>query len=223
VVVLLVGLSVASAVRLDMWGKPAVEFAQASIAMDANSARAWAMLCEGYHERSGGDTAHPDFARAVDACEQGSQPAHGITNLANTVVLKSELGTVTDEDWNRLLQRAPNVAMNPDNVGAVWYLVKHTHQDPRINERNTVHLVDAVAERASFDPMQLLSLAYFMSGKPSLQDDAYRYYAMAIAALPANSPLTVQVMADIEAQGKSEWVESLKSDASGGILPAARD
>jgi hypothetical protein len=207
---LLSGLSAATTLRLDTWSKDAIGFAQDSVLIAGNSERAWAMLCEGYHARSGGDTTHPDFVRAISACEQGTRPPHGITNLANLVVLKSEVGTVTPADWARLLGRVPDVAMTPDNIGALWYVVKHAYRNPRIDPRNTLKLIDAISDRVSLEAVELASLGYFIASKPALQEHAYHYYAGAVAKSPAGSPLASQLIAELEAQGRQDWAESLR-------------
>lgn len=224
-VVLLGLLATATTFRLDTWNNDPLEFAYESTRIAPGSERAWSMLCQGYHDRSGGDIRHPDFAKAVDACQQGTLPPHGISALASVVVLKSDLGTVTPDDWNRLLQRAQTVAMTPDNIGAAWYLVKHSHRNDRIDQRNTLRLIDTVAARTRFDAMELASLGYYMAGKPSLQEDALRYYSMAVAKSPPGSMLVPQLLADLESQGKHDWVEYLKKTAAdnSGVAPGMPD
>lgn len=216
VAVLLLTLAGLSTLRLRTWGGDPVAFAQASVRIAPQSERAWALLCQQYHERSAGEPTHPDFARAVDTCVRGSEPEHGITNPANVVVLKSKQGTVTEADWERLLDRAGKVTMTPDNRVAVWHLVKHAHQDERIDARNTMRFIDTVAGRMDLSPMELIQLAYFMAGKEELQADARRYFVRAAEALPANSPLVTQLAADLEASGHPDWAQDVRAAAARG-------
>ncbi len=205
-------LATSTAIRLHAWSDP-LGFAQTSTRIAPGSERAWTLLCQTYHDRSGGDIRHPDFAKALDACQQGTHSPHGISALVSVIVLKSDEGTVTEDDWNQLLMRAQTVAMTPDNVGALWYLAKHSHRNARINERNVVRVLDITTERAGLRPIDFASLAYYMAGKPSLQEDAYRYYAAAVAKSPPSSSLVPQLLADLEAQGKQEWAANLRKIA----------
>lgn len=152
----------------------------------------------------------------MDTCVRGSEPEHGITNPANVVVLKSKQGTVTEADWERLLDRAGKVTMTPDNRVAVWHLVRHAHQDERIDARNTMRFIDTVAGRMDLSPMELIQLAYFMAGKEELQADARRYFVRAAEALPANSPLVTQLAADLEASGHPDWAQDVRAAAARG-------
>lgn len=216
VAMLLSALSFGSTMRLEVWSRDLLGFAQASTRLAPDSERAWAMLCELHDERSQDDTTSPDFARALEACEVGARRTQGLTLMANLVALKSRQGTISSTDWDLLFARAQSASMSVANRNAVWYLVQKAQMHESIDRHHLVRFVDIVSSRTRLDPFRLARFGFFLARDETMQADARRYFIKAAEVLPPDSPLLAQLAADLEASGHPDWAQDVREAAARG-------
>ena len=106
---LLVGVFIVSGVaglgawRSYIWGDN-LRMAQYTLELAPESERAWTFLCNTYFERSENNLDNLD--KAIEACQAGADKLPFSAILSNNVIIyKTQRGTVTQEDWDKFLER----------------------------------------------------------------------------------------------------------------------
>ena len=206
---LVASLASATVIRLHAWGSP-MRFSQESTRIAPDSVRAWTNLCQAYHDLSSGNPRDANFGLAIAACEKAGGIEYGVAGLSSLIVLKSTNGTIAEEDWNRLLARLQKVTMTAENMSAAWYLASHSYRNKLIDEHGVVKVIDLVVSRVKLGAPELGGFGYYMLEKDSLQQDAYRYFAMAIRVAPPKSKFAPTLLANLRKQGHHEMANRLE-------------
>ncbi|MFA7605250.1 MAG: hypothetical protein WCY08_01555 [Rhodocyclaceae bacterium] len=198
--------------RATIWGQP-LEFARVGTEYAPGSARAWLLRCNTYFELSGSKPDSPWLEQAIRTCEKGVDVPYSAALLGNVVLFKAIQGTVTEDDWQRLLARLRNVPMSAENKRLGWGMVNNVMKGIPLDEAHARAALEIIASRARFRAHEYVSFGYFVLGHTSQPDDAYAYLERAVDVADPDDPTIPGMLADLEGGGYEEWAQTLRERA----------
>ncbi|MBS0214175.1 MAG: hypothetical protein JSR63_00435 [Proteobacteria bacterium] len=214
--VLLLGLLAgATTVRVRTWSNP-LTLARASTELAPHSARAWNSMCLYYYKLGGGkDPANPYLDKAIDICGKGAAAApYSVTSLVNLIVFKTKRGSVTQSDWNDLLERLQRVNLGPENMRTTSVLMYNVSEGVALNEDGVLESLDIISNRAVLGMNELSSIGYFVLGQTRQPERAYAYFARAVEQAPPGDAFPGKIAADMRSRGRQEWAAKLEAVAN---------
>ena len=214
----------ATAARSNDWRNP-LALAVKSTELAPHSARAWNSRCLYYYRLGGAEAPdNPYLDTAIDICGQGAIAApYSVTSLVNLVVFKTKRGTVAQKDWDALIDRLRLVNMNPENKHTAQVLMYNASSGVALNEDNLLESLDIISNRASLGMNELATIGYFIISHTHRTDQAYGYFAKAIAlGDPSEAHALIEAISPgLVEYGRPGWVAKLKSMADAKSLPRA--
>lgn len=212
VVVLMGTLASLTWMRATIWGQP-LEFARMGTEYAPGSARAWLLRCNTHFELSGSKPDSPWLEQAIRTCEKGGDIPYSAALLGNVVVFKAIQGTVTEDDWQRLLQRLRTVPMSAENKRLGWGMVNNVMKGIALDETHASEALEIIASRARFRAHEYVSFGYFVLGHTSRPDGAYAHLERAVDVADPDDPAIPGMLADLEGGGYEEWARTLRERA----------
>lgn len=207
--------------RSEIWGAPE-RFANYSVLVAPNSARAWISLCGYNYELSKGPNGRAYLDKAIDACTQGARIPGSATAAANLVIFKTVRGDVAQADWDAYLQRMRTVTMGVENENTVWVMLGNAGNGVKLDVDGMLSAIDIVARRAGYGVNEYLRIGYFILNNTDRPDDAYQYFALAVEGSAVGDQVVQDLIDDMNASGRSGWAVKLSLLADrGGAMPLA--
>lgn len=215
----LLALSGMTVIRAGIWGDPA-ELAQRSTEFAAGSARAWNSLCLLNYDLSGRRPG-PYLDRAIDACEQGARREHAVTALTNLLVFKTLRGDAGPKDWQRFHTRLRTMTMTPENSRALWVILNRAREEAPLDEDGVLEAIDIITARVQLRPVEYAAIGYYILGRTSRPDLAYRHFALAVEHSPPGSAFAAELIEDMRKQNRYDWGDRLEAQAASKGKPDA--
>src|SRR5690606_34083656 len=124
------------------------------------SGRAWTQLCASRFQAGGGAVPdNPRLDEAIETCSKGAAAApSSLNSLTLLVVLKSLRGDATQQDWDRLQQRARTVTMVYDNARVFTILMFYVRKGVDLDEEELLETLSILAERGNLGPLNLAAI-----------------------------------------------------------------
>ncbi len=194
--------------RSSLWGNPRL-MAEKTVEFAPDSVRAWVALCATYFELSGGKPDSPYLELAIKTCEKGGEIPRSATALANVVIFKSIQGTVTQEDWQRFLDRLRSVPMSPENKQLVWVMINNVTKGIPIDPNMAYETLDIISQRATFSAREYVNLGYFILEYTDHRGAALPYLERAVRAAKPNDPVIKSMLEDLDQGGFEGWKNTL--------------
>lgn len=207
---LLMLLSSATVIRAITWGNP-TKFVTEGPVLAPGSARAWYSLCVHYYELGGGHVPNNRYRdKAIDTCSKGAASApYSLTNITSLVVFKTWRGDVTQADWDQYLDRLKYVNLGPENSQSIWSIINNVRAGVPLNEDNVYKAIDIVSRRGQFRSGEYAAIGYFALGQTHQPDRAYPYFERSVEMAAPNNPLTIEIIAELNKKGRTEWATRL--------------
>ncbi|MGG6461884.1 hypothetical protein [Solilutibacter silvestris] len=209
---LLIGLSGATISRASMWGSEK-EFVYRTPQLAPQSARAWYSLCIYYYDLGGGKVpGNPYIDKAIDTCRKGAAAApYSLTNITSLLTFKAWRGLDTRLEWAQYLERLQHVNLGPENNQSIWTIINNFRAGIPFDENNVFKAIDIVLTRKQLDPGEYAAIGYFTLGRTRQPDRAYPYFARAVEMLPPGDPHTIELITDLDRQGRTDWARKLET------------
>ncbi|WP_312226380.1 hypothetical protein, partial [Stutzerimonas nitrititolerans] len=210
----LIFLSGSTFIRSEIWSNP-IQLSRKSTEFAPGSSRAWNSLCVGYFELGGGYVEkNPHLDKAIEACRRGADSnSYSVTSLTNLVVFKTIRGDVSNNDWNRFLERFQHVAMSPENTLAVWVIINNASRGVPLDDGGVAEVIAIAEKRIQFRPVENAAIGYFLLDRKGGSDAAYRFLSRAVINSPVESALAEEIIADMRRQGREAFARRLELQA----------
>jgi len=211
VAVLLVAVGAAGAARAWIWGEP-VRFAQFNVRAAPDSPRAWLELGGIYFDLAGrkAGKGSPWLDKAIETVEAAAERTGSPSAYSNIVIYKTIQGTVTQADWDRLLQRMETAPMTPATRNILWTTLTNLRARIGLDEEQALRLIEIVTRRGEFSPPEYLHLATMLYLHATRKDSALPYFLRAAERLPPRDIRILQICGDLRSQGRDDWAEAIE-------------
>lgn len=208
---LLMAVTVAGAVRAHLWGEP-VRFAEHNARIAPQSPRACLTLGGIYFDLAGRKNSRgsPYLDRAIAAVEDCARRTASASAYSNIVIYKTIQGTVTAEDWQRLLQRLEEVPMLPANKNILWTTIANVRAEIGLEEAQVMRVLEVITRRAQFHPGDYLRMGAFLYLSTSRPDEALPYFVRGAEMLPAGDSGVVNLRNELRDAGREDWARALE-------------
>lgn len=211
----LAALASLCAFRAHLWADP-VRLAEHITRAVPASARGWVDLCNLYYKQSEGRADHPMLQRAIDTCIQGDVLGISALPHSNVVIYKALQGTLTDADWQHLLDRLRSTTITPAVKQTVWTYINNSVGETKIylDPDRVAEVIDTIAARTGFSARDYLNIAYYLHNYTSRPEQALRYMRQVIITGKAGDPAIRQLLTDLDENGYAEWASGLRQLAA---------
>ena len=204
----LLTIATATVARAHTWGEP-LRFAQKTVEIAPNSARAWLILCTNYFDRSNSDKESSYLDLAISTCKQGANQTQAPPLLSNVVIFKTVKGTVTQDDWNQFLLRLQAAPMSPQNTKVVWTMLDNVERQIPLSDDGVQKTIEIIANRALFNPHEYIRMGAYFYNETQEPSKAYPYFQHAVeVAAPGDADVQKMLM-ELKEAGREDWVEKL--------------
>ncbi|MFG5778559.1 hypothetical protein ACFIQF_15960 [Comamonas sp. J-3] len=204
----LLTIATATVARAHVWGEP-LRFAQKTVEIAPNSARAWLVLCTNYFDRSNSDKESPYLDLAISTCEKGADQTQAPPLFSNVVIFKTVKGTVTQDDWNQFLKRLQAAPLSAQNLKVVWTMLNNVDRQIPLNEDGVLKTIEIIASRTQLYPHQYIRMGAYIYNETQEPGKAYPFFQHAVElAAPGDADVQKMLM-ELKEAGREDWVEKL--------------
>lgn len=209
---LIVFLSIGTLLRAHSWRSTA-GIAQAATEGAPGSARAWTQLCASRVAEGGGAIpSNPRLEEAIEICRKGADAApQSLNSLTLLVALKSLRGDASQQDWDRLQQRARTVVMTHDNARVFTILMFYEHEGANLKKDELMKTLSILGERANLGSFILAAMGYFVMNDLSEPNAAMWYFTRSIEKTSASNPFPWQLAHELREYGRPDLAEKIES------------
>ncbi|MFB9067154.1 hypothetical protein [Pseudofulvimonas gallinarii] len=220
---LLLLVTVAGGARAHLWGD-AARFAEHNVDIAPDSPRACLTLGGVYFDLAGRKNSRgsPYLDRAIEAVEDCAQRTGSASAYSNIVIYKTIQGTVTPEDWQRLLQRLEEVPMLPANKNILWTTFANVRAEIGLEEAQVMRVLDVIVRRAQLQPAEYLRIGAFLYLSTSQPDAALPYFVRGAEMLPTGDRSVVNLRNEFRAVGRDDWARALEKANRMDSTPGSR-
>lgn len=220
-ITLLVAIAACGGIRAYIWSDP-IRLAKYNVRAAPESSRAWLTLGGAYFDlagrRAGKDS--PYLVLAIETVEEAAEKTGSPSAFSNIVIYRTIQGTVTQDDWSRLLHRLETAPMIPHTKNILWTMLANVRAGIGIDEAGFLRVVELITRRANFEGLEYLHFGTVIMTKTSHPDAALRYYLAAAERLPPSSVEIIRLSNELNRQGRVEWVSAIeKANLAGNDGP----
>ena len=208
---LLLAVGIAGAARAWVWGD-SVRFAQYNVRAAPDSPRAWLELGGTYFDLAGrkAGKGSPWLDKAIETVEEAAGKTASPSAYSNIVTYKTIQGTVTQADWDRLLQRLEAAEMTPATRNILWTTVANVNAEIGLDQAQVLRLIEVMTRRTNYSPPEYLRLGAVIYTKTSHPEDALPYFLHAAGQLPARDTGILRLCSDFRDQGRDDWAQAIE-------------
>jgi hypothetical protein len=213
--VVVVLVTFAGAMRAYHWGDP-VRLAAHNVEINPQSPRAWLALGGVYFDlagrRLGGDSPLMDLA--IAAAAEGAERTGSPIAYSNVVIYRTIQGTVTEEDWAKLLRRVDELPVNRAVNSIVWTSVANVRAKIGLDIDRVVQLLDSITTRGVFSSHELLRIGVAIYLNAPDPEPALGYFVQAARAASPDDRSLGRLQRDLIEQGRSDWARQINDAMS---------
>jgi len=214
---LVVAVGTAGALRAHAWGDP-VRLAQYHVDIAPDSPRAWLALGGSYFDLAGRKAGKdsPYLTLAIKTVEEAAEKTGSPSAYANIVVYKTIQGTVTQADWDGLLQRLDQAPMTPPTRNILWTIMANVGTEIGLEEAQVLRLIEIITRRTTFSPPEYLRIGISIYLKmPQQQEAALPYFIHAAEGFAPGAQSIVRLRDDLASQGRDDWARAIEQANAG--------
>lgn len=203
-------LAGATVVRAYEWGEP-IRFAEYSLRISPDSPRAWMALGSAYYELGRGDPRSSHFSKAIEINRMGAERTGSPPMYSNIVIYKSQLGTVTQADWDNLVESAAKRPMTLQTQFILDIMLDNVERGVELDPQGMLRLIDAIAPRGSFNAHQYRRFGAYIHNETGSPEKALAYLEAAVELAPIDDPDTERMLDELTSAGRGDWAQKLRS------------
>lgn len=201
-------LGTATAVRAHSWGEP-LRFAQKSVELAPNSARAWLALCTAYFNPNNQREDDYYLDKAISTCSEGAKKTLSAPLFSNIVIFKTIKGNVNENDWKNLLDSLQKSPMDTQNRGIIWINLNNLERKIPLDENGVLKTIEIISERTDFSSNEYLRLAAYIFNETHRPKKAFTYLKRAVETASTDDPVIIKMLKELSEAGREDWAKEL--------------
>ncbi len=209
--ILIFAVGAAGATRAYIWGD-LIRLAEYNVRAAPESPRAWLTLGGVYFDmagrRHGKDS--PYLTLAIETVQEAAEKTGSPSAYSNIVTYKTIQGTVTADDWDRLVARMETAPMTTATRNTLWTLVSNIRAEIGLDEVQALRLIEVITRRVNLGAAEYLHLGSVIYTKTSHPEAALAYYLRAAEQLPPNATDILRLCSDLRNQGRDDWAQAIE-------------
>lgn len=211
VAALLVAVGAAGAARAWIWGDP-VRFAEYNVRAAPDSSRARLALGGIYFDLAGrkAGKGSPWLAKAIETVEEAAERTGSPSAWSNVVIYKTIQGSVTQADWDGLLQRLETAEMTLATRNILTTMMTNIRAGIGLDETQTMRVAEVITRRAKFTAAEYLHLGSMIYTKTAQPEAALPYFLRAAERLPLRDAGLLRLCSDLRNLGRDDWAQAIE-------------
>ena len=155
--------------------------------------------------------------QAIAVTERAFARLGSPTLASNLVIYKSLLGTVTDQDWERLHSALNHVRSHGwgGHKAMLWNLMENVKRGFSMDKSRMVETIHIVAVFADLSAMDHLRNAVFIYNSPHPEQSLTYFLLFARGVTPEDGNLR-RIVAELRAAGHGDWASLMEQVAGKG-------
>lgn len=199
----------AATYRAYIWGDE-LRRAEYNVSIANGSERAWLDLCTSHFRlrQKGASDAHLNMA--IDFCQRGADRiSDSVVLMNNVVIYKTIQGSVTEQDWNALLERLERAPMTVQNKRVLWVTLNNVDYGLINDERKVLKVIDIVTGKAKLRTHEYLRVAAYIFNDTHEPIKALPFLQSAVAQSSLDDPEIQKMLSQLKAIGRQDWVDRI--------------